>query len=68
MRSNFQQILKSWLGLRSLDPRLREVDLEPSPKAGSDKINILKQERNTQKKASDIVQAGLTYGSQHLER
>ena len=68
MRSNFQQILKSWLGLRSLDPRIREVDLEPSPKTGSDKINILKQERNTQKKASGIVQPGLTYGSQHLER
>ena len=68
MRSDFQQILKYWLGLRSLDPGLRELDLEPSPKTGSDKINILKQERNTQKKASDIVQPGLTYGSRHLER
>ena len=49
-------------------PGLREVDLEPSPKRGSDKINMQKQGRNTQKKASRIVQPGLTYGSQHLER
>ena len=41
---------------------------EPRAKRGSDKINMWKQGRNTQKKASRIVQPGLTYGYQHLER
>ena len=68
MRSNFQQIVSYCLGLRTQNPGLREVDLEPSPKRGSDKINMQKQGRNTQKKASRIVQPRLTYGSQHLER
>ena len=68
MRSNFQQIVLYCLGLHTPNPGLREVDLEPSPKRGSDKINKQKQGRNTQKKASRIVQTGLTYGSQHLER
>ena len=40
MRSNFQQNPR----------RLREVDLEPSHKRGSDKINMQKQGRNTQRK------------------
>ena len=68
MRSNFQRIVLYCLGLHTQNPGLREVDLEPSPKGGSDKINMQKQGRNTQKKASRIVQPGLTYGSQHLER
>ena len=68
MRSNFQQIVSYCLGLRTQNPGLREVDLEPSPKRGSDKINMEIQGRKTKKKASHIVQSGLTYGSQHLER
>ena len=43
MKSNFQQILSYCLGLHTQNPGIREVDLEPSPKRGSDKINILKQ-------------------------
>ena len=35
------------LGLRTQNPGLREVHLEPSPKRGSDKINMLKQGRKT---------------------
>ena len=68
MRSNFQQIISYCLGPKYTEPRVREVDLEPSPKRGSDKINMQKQGRNTQKKASCIIQPWLTYGSQHLER
>ena len=68
MRSNFQQIVSYCLGLHTQNPGLREVDLEPSPSRGSDKINMQKQGRNTQKKASRIVEPGLTYGSQHLKR
>ena len=68
MRSNFQQIVSYCFGLHTQNPGLREVDLKPSPKRGSDKINMQKQGRKTQKKASPIVQPGLTYGSQHLER
>ena len=55
------------LGLCTQSPWLREVDFEPSPKGGTDKINKQKQGRNTQKKASRIVQPRLTYGFQHLE-
>ena len=43
MRSNSQQIVSYCLGLRIQNPGLREVDLEPSPKRGSDKVNMLKQ-------------------------
>ena len=68
MRSNFQQIVSYCLGLRTQNPGLREVDLEPSPERGSDKINMQKQGRITQNKASRIIQSGLTYGFQHLER
>ena len=68
MRSNSQQIVSDCLGLHTQNQRLREVDLEASPKRGSDKIKMLKERRNTQKKASRIVQPGLTYASQHLER
>ena len=42
MRFNSQQIVSYCLGLRTQNPGLREVDLEPSPKRGSDKINMLK--------------------------
>ena len=68
MRSNFQQMVSYCLGLHIQNPGLREAELEPSPKRGSDKINMQKQRRNTQKKASRIIQPGLTHGSQHLER
>ena len=68
MRSYFHKIDSYCLGLHTQKPDLREVDLKPSPKRGSDKIKMEKEERNTQKKASCIVQPGLTYGSKHLER
>ena len=42
-----QQIVSYLLGLHTQNPVLREVDLEPSPKIGSDKINLLKQGRKT---------------------
>ena len=44
-RSNTQQIVSYCLGLRTQNPGLREVDLEPSPKRGSDKINSLRPRR-----------------------
>ena len=47
MRFNFQQIESYCPGLHTQNPRLREVGLEPSPKRGSDKINMLKQGRKT---------------------
>ena len=68
MRSNFQQIVSHCIDLNTQNPGLREVDLESSPKRGSDKIDRQQQGRNTQKKASCIKQPGRTYGSQHLER
>ena len=67
MRFNSKQIISYCLGLRTQNPGLREVDLEPSPKGGSDKINMLKQDRNAQKKTSHFIQPGLTYEFQHLE-
>ena len=57
IRSNFYQIILPW-----------PTYTNPSVKRGSDKINIQKQERNTQKNASRIARAGLTYESQHLEK
>ena len=42
MRFNSQQIVPNCLRLHTQNPGLREVDLEPSPKRGSDKINMLK--------------------------
>ena len=68
MRSNFKQILLYCLGPQTQNQGLREIDLDPRAKKASDKINMWKQGRNTQKKASHIVQPELTYGSQHLER
>ena len=50
MKFNSQQIVSNCLGLRTQNPRLREVDLEPSPKRGSDRINMLKQDRKTAEK------------------
>ena len=44
-RSNSQQILSYCLGQRTQNPGLREVDLESSPKRGSDKINRLRGRR-----------------------
>ena len=40
------------LGLCTKNPWLREVDLDPSPKRGSGKINIHKQGRNNQKESN----------------
>ena len=40
MRFNSQQIVSYCLGLHTKNPQLREVELEPSPKRCSDKINI----------------------------
>ena len=48
IRFNSQQIVLYCLGLHTQNPGLREVDLEASPKRGSDKINMLKQGRKTQ--------------------
>ena len=47
MRFNLQQIILYRLGLHTQNPVLRELDLEPSPKRGSGKINMLKQGRKT---------------------
>ena len=45
-----QSYRTAW-SLHTQKPGLREVDLEPSPKTGSDKINMQKKGRNTQKKS-----------------
>ena len=47
IRFNSQPIASYCLGLGTQNPVLREVDLEPRPKRGSDKINMLKQGRET---------------------
>ena len=47
MRFNSQQIASYCLGLSTQKPGLREVDLGPSPKRDSDKMNMLKQGRKT---------------------
>ena len=61
-KSNSQQIISYCFGLCTQNPGLREVDLKPSPKRGSDKINRLKQERkNTTENNSQTR-------TQHLER
>ena len=41
-RSSSQQIVSHCLGLRTQNTGLREVDWEPSPKTGSDKIYRLR--------------------------
>ena len=43
MRFSSQQMVSYCLGLCTQNPGLREVDLEPSHKRGSDKINVLKK-------------------------
>ena len=68
MRSNFQQTVSFCLGLRTQKPGLREVDLKPSPRRETDKTNMLKRGRNTEKKASRRVEHRLTCGFQYLER
>ena len=67
MRSKFQQIVLYCLDLCTQNTRLWELDLESSHNRGTDKINMLKQGRNTQKKASLVVHLGLTYGVKDLE-
>ena len=49
IRFNSQQIVSKRLQLCTQNPGLREVDLEPTPKQCSDKINMLKQGRKTTK-------------------
>ena len=51
IRFKFQQIISFCLALRTQNPGLREVDLEPSPKRGSDKINMLEiRQKNGRRK------------------
>ena len=45
-----KQIMSNYLALHLQNPELRGLDLEPSPKRGSNKINMQKEGRNTQKK------------------
>ena len=47
MRFNLQQILWHCVGVRTQDRGLRQVELEPSPNRGSEKISILKWCRKT---------------------
>ena len=42
MRFNFHEIVAYCFGVCTQKTGLREVDLEPSPKRGSNKINMLK--------------------------
>ena len=49
MRLNSQQIVSYCLGLRTQNPGLREVELQPSSKRGSEKITMLKESRKTAK-------------------
>ena len=59
MRSIAQHIASYCFDLHTQNSGFREADLEASPRSGSEKINMLKQGRNTQKKASHIVQPRL---------
>ena len=54
MRYNFQKMVLHATLATYTERWVREVDLESSPNRGSDKINMLKQGRNTQKKGSRI--------------
>ena len=52
-RTNFHEIVSYCLGVHRQNPGLRQVDLEPSPKRVSDKINRLNLRRkNTTEKKS----------------
>ena len=58
---NYHQVILYCLGLHAQNPGLREVDLEPSPKRGGDKINRLRPRRkNTAVLTSCIKQPGPT--------
>ena len=61
MASNSQQIELYCLGLHTQNPGLREADLEPSPKRGSDKINMLKQGRNIAKESKSYYRTPWTH-------
>ena len=54
------KLISYCLGLCTQNPGLREVDLEPSPKRGSDKINRLRPKRKKKQEISRIIQPGLT--------
>ena len=54
--------------LRQSKKCVREVDWESSPKRGSDKINMLKEGRDTQKKIHCIIQPGLMDHSTYRDR
>ena len=55
MRSNFQQIVLYCLGLHTQSPELKEVDLEPSPKRGSDKISMLTRKKHPKESNSCCI-------------
>ena len=59
MRFNSRQIVSYCLGLHKQKPRLREIVTRST---------CWNKKERPQKKTSHIVQRGLTYGSQHLER
>ena len=61
MRFNSQQIISYGLGLRTQNPRLKEVDLEPSPKRDSDKINMLKQGRRKTSEENKLYRTAWTH-------
>ena len=50
-----------FLFLRTQNPGLREVDLEPSPKRGRDKINMVKQGTNTHNQSNGYHGSALGY-------
>ena len=50
MTFNSQQIVLYSLGLHTQNPGLREIDLQPTAKGGSEKMNILKERRTPEKK------------------
>ena len=68
MRFNSQQIVLYCLGLCTQNPGLREVEMEPSPKRASGKINMLKKDRKTEKENKSYHTAWTQSGFQHLER
>ena len=58
-------VLAYCLGLPTQNLGVRELDLKPSHKKNSDKINMLKQGRNTPKNTSHIEQSELIYVFRH---
>ena len=68
-KSNSQQIVLHCLGIRTQNPGLKDVDLELSPKRGSDKINRLRPRRkNTTENMSYHNKLDSQTRTQHLER